>query len=58
LINKELMAEVVLDNPEEGVEDYFKEVHSAMKMASVVGMTWGGDDSKMLDLFFAGGEEA
>jgi hypothetical protein len=27
--------------------------HSAMKMASVVGMTWGGNDTKMLDLLFA-----
>jgi hypothetical protein len=51
--NKELLAEVVIDNLEEGVEVYSKEVHSAMKMASVVGMTWGGNDSKMLDQFSA-----
>jgi hypothetical protein len=51
--NKELLVEVVIDNPEEGVKVYSKEVHSAMNMASVVGMTWGGNDSKMLDLFSA-----
>jgi hypothetical protein len=51
--NKELLAEVVIDNPEEGVKVYSKEVHSAMNMASMVGMTWGGNDSKMLDLFSA-----
>jgi hypothetical protein len=36
-----------------GVKVYSKEVHSAMNMASVVGMTRGGNDSKMLDLFSA-----
>jgi hypothetical protein len=51
--NKELRVKVVIVNPEEGVEEYSKEVHSAMNMASVVGMTWGGDDSKMLDLLSA-----
>jgi hypothetical protein len=51
--NKELLAEVVIDNPEEGVKVHSKEVHSAMNMASVVGMSWGGNDSKMLDLFSA-----
>jgi hypothetical protein len=49
--NKEQLAEVVIDTPGEGVEEYSKVVHSAMKMASLVGMTWGGDDTKMLDLF-------
>ena len=51
--NKELLAEVVIDNPEEGVEEYSKEVHRMMKMAFVVGMTWGGDNAKMLDLLSA-----
>jgi hypothetical protein len=51
--NKELLAEVVFVNPKEGVEEYSKEVHSAMNMASVERMTWGGDDNKMLDLLFA-----
>jgi hypothetical protein len=51
--NKELLVKVVIVNPEEGVEEYSKEVHSVMNMASVVGMTWGGDDNKMLDLLSA-----
>ena len=51
--NKEMLAKVVIDNPEEGAEEYSKEVHRTMKMASVVGMTWGGDDKKMLDLLSA-----
>ena len=37
--NKELLVKVVIDNQEEGVEEYSKEVHWMMKMASVVGMT-------------------
>jgi hypothetical protein len=48
-----MLAEVVAVNPGEGVEEYSKEVHNAMNVASVVGMTWGGDDNKMLDLLFA-----
>ena len=51
--NKELLAEVVIDNTEEGAVEYSKEVHRTMKMAFVVGMTWGGDDKKMLDLLFS-----
>jgi hypothetical protein len=51
--NKELLTEVVIDNPEEGVEEYSKEVHRTLKMAFVVGMTLGGDDTKMLDLLSA-----
>ena len=51
--NNELLVEVVIDNPEEWVEEYSKEVHRTMKMAYVVGMTWGGDDTKMLDLLSA-----
>jgi hypothetical protein len=35
------------------VEGYSKEVHSVMNVASMVGMTWGGDDNKLLDLLFA-----
>jgi hypothetical protein len=31
------------------VEGFSKEVHSVMNVASVVGMTWGGDDNKLLD---------
>jgi hypothetical protein len=51
--NKEMLAEVVIDTPEEGVKEYSKEVYNSMKMASVVGMTWAGDDTKMLDMFSA-----
>jgi hypothetical protein len=51
--NKEMLAEVVIDTTEEGVKEYSKEVYNLMKMASVVGMTWGGDDTKMLDMFSA-----
>jgi hypothetical protein len=47
--NKELL----IEDLDEGVDDYSKEVHRMMKVASVVRMTWGGDDKKMLDLLFA-----
>jgi hypothetical protein len=43
----------VVVNPGEGVEGYSKVVHSVMNVASVVGMTWGGDDNKLLDLLSA-----
>jgi hypothetical protein len=42
--NKELLAETMVVGPGEGVEGYSKEVHSVMGVASVVGMTLGGDD--------------
>jgi hypothetical protein len=51
--NKEMLAEVVAVIPGEGVEEYSKEVHNVMNVASVVGMTWGGDENKMLDLLSA-----
>jgi hypothetical protein len=51
--NKEMLAEVVVVNPGEGVEGYSKEVLSVMNVATMVGMTWGGDDKKLLDLLFA-----
>jgi hypothetical protein len=51
--NKEMLAEVVAVNPREGVEGYSKEVHNVMNAAFVVGMTWGGNDNKMLDLLSA-----
>ena len=54
--NKEMLAETVVVNPGEGVEGYSKEVHSVMNVASVVGMTWGGDDNKLLDLLCQGVE--
>jgi hypothetical protein len=43
--NKELLVEDLDD----GVQGYSKEVHRTMKMASVMGVTWGGEDKKMLD---------
>jgi hypothetical protein len=49
--NKELLAKVVVDNLGEGVEGYSKEVLDMMNVAPVVGMSWGGDDKKLLDLF-------
>ena len=51
--NKEMLAETMVVNPGEGVEGYSKEVHSVMDMASMVGMTWGGDGNKLLDLLSA-----
>jgi hypothetical protein len=43
--NKELLAEVVVETP---VEGYSKGVLDVMNLASVVGLSWGGED----DLFF------
>jgi hypothetical protein len=51
--NKELLAEIVVDVPVVGEEGYSKRVLEAMKCAPVVGMTWGGDDKKLLDTFSA-----
>jgi hypothetical protein len=44
--NKELLVEDL----DEGVQGYSNEVHRTMKMASVMGLTWGGEDKKMLDV--------
>jgi hypothetical protein len=51
--NKELLAEIMVVSPSVGVEGYSKEMHSVMGVASVVGMTWGGEDNKLLDLLSA-----
>jgi hypothetical protein len=51
--NKELLAETMFASPGEGEEGHSKEVHRMMGVASVCGMTWGGDDNKMLDLLSA-----
>jgi hypothetical protein len=51
--NKELLAEMVVDVPVVGEEGYSKRVLEAMKCAPVVGMSWGGDDKKLLDTFSA-----
>ena len=47
LKNKELLAEVVADIPAEG---YSKEVICTMNFAPVVGLSWGGDDKRLLNL--------
>jgi hypothetical protein len=51
--NKELLTETMFASPGEGEEGHSKEVHMMMGVASVCGMTWGGDDNKMLDLLSA-----
>jgi hypothetical protein len=51
--NKEILAENMFASPGEGKEGHSKEVHMMMGVASVCGMTWGGDDNKMMDLFSA-----
>jgi hypothetical protein len=51
--NKELLAEIVVDVPVVGEEGYSIRVLEAMKCAPVVGMSWGGDDKKLLDTFSA-----
>jgi hypothetical protein len=47
LKNKELLVEVVVDIPAEG---YSKEVICTMNFAPVVGLSWVGDDKRMLNL--------
>jgi hypothetical protein len=47
--NKELLVEDL----DEGEQGYSSEVHRKMKMASVMGVTWGGEDKKMLDVLSA-----
>ena len=51
--NKEMLAEVVVVNPGEVVEGYSKKVLSVMNVSPVEGMSWGGDDKKLLDLLSA-----
>jgi hypothetical protein len=48
--NKELLAESVSVS-QVGTKDYSKSVLDSMKFAPVVGMTWGGEDNKMLEMF-------
>jgi hypothetical protein len=50
--NKELLAESV-GVSQVGTKGYSKAVLDAMKIAPVVGMTWGGEDNKMLEMIFA-----
>jgi hypothetical protein len=48
LKNRDLLAEIVADIP---VEGYSKEVFDTMNFAPVVGLSWGGDDKRLLNLF-------
>jgi hypothetical protein len=48
--NKELLAESVSVS-QVGTKGYSKTVLDSMKFAPVVGMTWGGEDNKMLEMF-------
>jgi hypothetical protein len=50
-MNKELLAEVVVETPVEGVEGYSKGVLDAMNSAPIVGLSWGGEDKNLLDFF-------
>jgi hypothetical protein len=50
--NKELLAESV-GVSQVGTKGYSKVVLDAMKIALVVGMTWGGEDNKMLEMISA-----
>jgi hypothetical protein len=48
--NKELLAKSV-GVTQVGTKGYSKAVLDTMKFAPVVGMTWGGEDNKMLEMF-------
>ena len=50
--NKELLAEAVVDI-QVGASGYSKAALDVMKFAPVVGMTWGGEDNKLLDMVSA-----
>jgi hypothetical protein len=47
--NKELLAEAVVDI-QARAKGYSKAALDVMKFAPVVGMTWGGEDNKLLDM--------
>ena len=49
--NKELLAEIVVETPVEGVEGYSKGVLDAMNLGPVVGLSWGAED-KFFGPFF------
>jgi hypothetical protein len=42
----------VVDTPVFGEVGYSNKVFDVMNSAHIVGMSWGGDDKKLLDLFF------
>jgi hypothetical protein len=43
----------LVEDRDEGEEGYSSEVYRKMKMASLMGVTWGGEDKKMLDMLSA-----
>jgi hypothetical protein len=52
LKNKELLSKAVEETLVEGVDGYHKVVLDAVNFAPVVGLSWGGDEKQLLDLFF------
>ena len=49
--NKELLAEAVVNTPVDEVDSDSKTVLGAMNFAPIVGMSWEGEEKKLLDLF-------
>ena len=49
--NKELLAEVGVDAPVMGLEVYSEGVLNAMECAPTLGLTFGGDEKRLLNLF-------
>jgi hypothetical protein len=55
--NKELLTKVVAETSVEGVECYSKGVLDSVKFAPNLGLSWGGDEKSLLDLFLGIEEE-
>jgi hypothetical protein len=49
--NKKLLTEVVAGTPVVGVEDYFEVVLDMTELAPTLGLTYGGDEKSLLNLF-------
>jgi hypothetical protein len=49
--NKKLLAEVGVDAPVMGLEVYSEGVLDAMECAPTLGLTFGGDEKRLLNLF-------
>jgi hypothetical protein len=50
-LNKKLLAKVVAETPVVGVEDYFEVVLDAMDLTPTLGLSFGGDEKRLLNLF-------
>jgi hypothetical protein len=50
-LNKKLLAMVVAETPMVGVEDYFEVVLDAMDLAPTLGLSFGGDEKRLLNFF-------